>query len=464
MLRRRRHPEAEAARAPEGREEAHEAGGERADSPVGLCRRIEVESGGVTERPDSTSLSPDPLTETPEPAAPGLYVHVPFCSRICPYCDFAVTPLGGPGSERLDRYRHALLTELELRAAALGADTVYFGGGTPSLAPAGFFREVALAAVERGLASPSPFIFLEANPEDLVHDPELARQWAAEEIWGVSLGVQALDESRLRFLGRAHNASDAAVAVSRLAEAGIPWISVDLIYGTAGQTPESLREELRAMVALPGVNHISAYELSIEPGTPFGRRQAGGETLTARSEDGSALFRAVHETLAENGFVAYEACNFASAPEFRSRHNRKYWSLVEYLGVGPSAHSFAPERGERFWNRRAFEDWEEAILRGEEPTAERETLRPYERALEEVFLRLRTTDGLPLGGFSARYGEAVVRANRRLFGKWRARGLVELRGDEMTGCLRPTREGLAVADALAREMNLDALTADRDAA
>lgn len=418
----------------------------------------------MTERPDSTSLPPDSLTETPEPAAPGLYVHVPFCSRICPYCDFAVTPLGGPGSGRLDRYRHALLTELELRAAALGADTVYFGGGTPSLAPPGFFREVVETAEGQGLAAPEPFVFVEANPEDLARDRDLAARWAAEGVSGVSLGVQAFDDSRLRFLGRLHSVEDVAIAVSRLAEAGTPWISVDLIYGTARQTPESLREELRALVALPGVNHISAYELSIEPGTPFGRRQARGETLTARSEDGSAFFRAVHETLAEHGFAAYEACNFAPAPEFRSRHNRKYWSLVEYLGVGPSAHSFAPERGERFWNRRAFEHWEEAILRGEEPTAERETLRPHDRALEELFLRLRTTDGLPLAGFSARYGEAVLRANRRLFREWRDRGLVEFEGDGMTGWLRPTRDGLAVADALAREMNLDALTADRDAA
>ena len=418
----------------------------------------------MIEPPDSTSLPPGPLTEPPEPIAPGLYVHVPFCSRVCPYCDFAVTPLGGSGSERLDRYRQALLAELELRAAALGADTVYFGGGTPSLAPVGFFRNVVGAAVAYGLAARSPFVFLEANPEDLAEDPDLARRWAEEGVSGVSLGAQALDDSRLRFLGRAHTARDVEVAVSRLADAGIPWISLDLIYGTAGQAAEALREELIAMAALPGVNHISAYELSIEPGTPFGRRRARGDTLTARSEDGSALFRAVHETLAENGLAAYEACNFASAPEFRSRHNRKYWSLVEYLGVGPSAHSFAPERGERFWNRRAFEHWEAAILRGEEPTAAHEALRPRERALEELFLRLRTTDGLPLGGFSARYGEAVLRANRRLFGKWRARGLVEFTGDERTGWLRPTLPGLAVADALAREVDLDGLLEDRSAA
>ena len=218
------------------------------------------------------------------------------------------------------------------------------------------------------------------------------------------------------------------------------------------------------MAALPGVNHISAYELTIEPRTPFGRREARGETVTARSEDGSALFRVVHETLAESGLAAYEACNFAKAPEFRSRHNRKYWSGMEYLGVGPSAHSFAPERGERFWNRRAFEDWEEAVLREEDPTAGCETLRPDERALEELFLRLRTTDGLPLGDFAARYGEAVVRANRRLFGEWRARGLAELSGDETTGWLRPTRDGLAIADALAREVNLEALLPDKNAA
>lgn len=401
-----------------------------------------------------------PPEPPPEPRdAPGLYVHVPFCSRICPYCDFAVTALGRSGPERLERYRQAILTELELRAelgdGPSGADTVYFGGGTPSLAPAGFFRETVGAAVESGLAARSPFVFVEANPEDLVRDPGLARRWAADEVWGVSLGVQALDDSRLRFLGRVHTASGVTVAVTRLAEAGIPWISIDLIFGTAGQTADSLQRELKAAAGLPGVRHLSVYELTIEPETPFGRRQARGEDLTPRPEDASALFRVVHETLADSGLAAYEACNFAVAPAFRSRHNQKYWAGVEYLGVGPSAHSFAPERAERFWNLRAVEDWEEAVLRGELPTAGRERLGPGERALEELFLRLRTTDGFDLGKFASRYGRQVVRTNWPLFCDWEARGLVRIEGDQRSGRVKPTLDGLAVADALAREADLD---------
>lgn len=411
----------------------------------------------MSRRPD-----PTPPSRAPSPA-PGLYVHVPFCARICPYCDFAVTALGRSGPSRLERYRRALLAEIELRAAPLAADTVYFGGGTPSLAPRGFFREIVEAAVAQGLATPEPFVFVEANPEDLVQDPGRAARWAAEGVYGVSLGAQALDDSRLRFLGRLHSAKDVEVAVSRLAEAGLAWISLDLIYGTAGQSADSLAAEIGLATDLPRVNHLSAYELTVEPGTPLGRRAASGETLTTEP-DGDGLFRVVHETLADSGFPAYEASNFAAAPALRSRHNRKYWSGVRYLGIGPSAHSFDPERSERSWNHREFGDWEAAVLRDGEPTAGRERLRPAERALEELLLRLRTADGLDLGDFGSRYGESVVRANRTRFRNWETLGLVRLEGGSADGRIEPTLEGLAVADALAREVNLDALAQDRNAA
>ena len=395
-------------------------------------------------------------------ARPGLYVHLPFCSRICPYCDFAVTPLGRSGPRRLERYRRALLEEIELRAAPLGADTVYFGGGTPSLAPPGFFAEVVETAIEAGLAAPSPFVTVEANPEDLTRDPSLAGRWAAAGVSGVSLGAQALDDARLRFLGRVHTRRDVRVAASLLAEAGLAWISLDLIYGTAGQTVESLRAELRLAASLPGVKHLSAYELTIEPGTRFGRRALAGESLTA-SPGGDRLFRAVHETLAERGFPAYEASNFAAAPEFRSRHNRKYWGGAPYLGVGPSAHSFHPARSERSWNHPALGDWEAAVRRGQ-PTAGAEALLPSERALEDLFLGLRTVDGLDLREFASRYGVGVVRANWGRFCDWRRRGLIRIEDGEAVGWLRPTLDGLAVADALAREVDLDALLPDRHAA
>ena len=411
----------------------------------------------MSGRPDPTPSSAALST------APGLYVHVPFCSRICPYCDFAVTPLGRSGPSRLERYQRALLKEIELRAALLAADTVYFGGGTPSLAPPGFFREIFERAVESGLAAPEPFVIIEANPEDLAQDPGLAARWAAEGVSGVSLGAQALDDSRLRFLGRLHSAEDVDVAVSRLVGAAIPWISVDLIYGTTGQSADSLRTEIGAATDLPGVNHLSAYELTVEPDTPFGRRAASGERLTAEP-GGDGLFRVVHETLAECGFPAYEASNFAAAPGLRSRHNRKYWSGVRYLGIGPSAHSFDPERAERSWNHRELGDWEAAVLRDGEPTAGRERLSPAQRALEELLLRLRTTDGLDVGDFGSRYGQRVVRANRERFRDWRQCGLVRIEGDEETGRLAPTLDGLAVADALAREVDLETLLPDRNAA
>ena len=405
--------------------------------------------------------------------APGLYVHVPFCARICPYCDFAVSPLGRAGEERFGRLLDGLRTEAGRRRGPFGADTVYFGGGTPSLAPAGFFAGVLSSLTRRGLAGGRPFVVIEANPEDLVRDPRVAGRWRDEGISGVSLGVQALDERRLRFLGRAHTAAEVREAVRRLAEAAFPWVSVDLIYGTAGSSAPDLEAELREAAALPGVVHLSAYELTIERGTPFGRRAAAGERLRARSADRGELFRIVHRVLADAGFPAYEASNFAKAPGHRSRHNRKYWDGLPYLGLGPAAHSFFPERAERSWNHPRFRRWREALSRGEPPTAASERLRPDQRALEELFLRLRTVAGLDLDAFASRYGEAVLDRNRRLFARWEDRGLVRFqRPESRTGApkagshgrMKPTLAGLVLADALAREVDLGPARRERAAA
>lgn len=466
-----------------------------AGAPVG-----ESAGGGEGIRP----IAPIALAEP----APGLYVHIPFCRRICPYCDFAVTPLGGAeaGARRFEAYRKALLAELRLRAAMppFGAnagnglppaDTVYFGGGTPSLAPPGFFAEVLATAADLGLTTPSPWAALEANPEDLAPDgtaapagaeggaageraaADRARQWVAEGIRGVSLGAQSLRESRLRFLGRAHSPAAARRAVARSAEAGLEWISLDLIYGAAGDRPEDLGDELREAASLPGLTHLSAYELTVEPGTAFGRRAAAGERLRRPDDEGGDLFRLVHRTLADCGLPAYEASNFARGPGGRSRHNPKYWLGAPYLGLGPSAHSFLadetvvgatprteaarPRPTRRSWNRRGLGEWREALAAGRLPTAGAETVPPAGRALEEAFLRLRTADGLDLAGFAARHGEEVVEANRARFRRWRERGLVSFPGGAGETVLRPTLEGLAVADALAAEMDLGALAGTR---
>ena len=441
---------------------------------------------------------------TPAEPAPGLYVHIPFCRRICPYCDFAVTPLGGAkaAARRFEAYRKALLAELRLRAgrppfgAEAGnglppADTVYFGGGTPSLAPPGFFAEVLGTAADLGLTTPAPWAALEANPEDLAPDgtvgpigaeggaagdraaADRARQWVAEGIRGVSLGAQSLRESRLRFLGRAHSPAAVRRAVARLAEAGLEWISLDLIYGAAGDRAPELRDELTEAASLPGLTHLSAYELTVEPGTAFGRRAAAGERLRRPDDEGGDLFRLVHRTLADLGFPAYEASNFARGPGDRSRHNPKYWLGAPYLGLGPSAHSFlaegtgaagrpaCPRPNRRSWNRRGLGEWQEALAAGRLPIAGAETVPPAGRALEEAFLRLRTTDGLDLAGFTSRHGAEAVAANRARFRRWRERGLVSFSEGAAGTVLRPTPEGLAVADALAAEMDLGALAGTR---
>ena len=478
------------------------------DPPAGPGVRCEAASAAPEFDLPSPGAAPD------EPA-PGLYLHIPFCRRICPYCDFAVTPFGGPAAERrFEAYRKALLAELRLRAEAppFGpnaerptppADTVYFGGGTPSLAPPGFFAEILGTAADLGLTTTSPWAALEANPEDLA--PEVAagsprpagragsagglsgedraagdraRQWAAEGITGVSLGAQSLRESRLRFLGRAHSPAGVRRAVSRLAEAGLDWVSLDLIYGAAPDRPEEIRDEFAEAASLPGLTHLSAYELTVEPATAFGRRAVAGERLTGPDGEGGGLFRLVHRTLAEAGFPAYEASNFARSDADRSRHNPKYWRGAPYLGCGPSAHSFVPgvpgvpgrratppgadgsaAPARRFWNRRALRDWQEAVAAGRLPTGGSEAVPPAGLALEELFLRLRTTDGLDLAGFAARHGTAVVEANRARFRNWRERGLVSFHEDSEGAILRPTLDGLAVAEALAAEVDLAPLTA-----
>lgn len=463
----------------------------------GGVRREAPKDGAAVHPANGGGRSPAAFPAGAAPPAPGLYVHVPFCRRICPYCDFAVTPLGGrAAARRFADYREALLGELHLRAEAASgpapADTVYFGGGTPSLAPAGFFAEVLEAAANLGLTAPAPWVVLEANPEDLApgEPPPLppplspplsppdsesgsgeaasgedrARQWVSEGVSGVSLGAQSLRPGRLRFLGRAHTGDAVRAAAARLAAAGIPWVSLDLIYGVRGDDPDELAAELADAAALPGVTHLSAYELTVEPGTPFGRRAAAGESLTGGSDLGARLFRTVHRTLADAGFPAYEASNFARSPADRSRHNRKYWLGAAYTGVGPAAHSFQPAaapapdaRGRparRSWNHRELADWSRAVGAGRLPAAGSEELPASALALEEVFLRLRTTDGLDLAGFARRHGPAVVEANRARFAGWRDRGLVRFHRTASGVFLRPTLDGLAVADSLAAEADL----------
>lgn len=372
---------------------------------------------------------------------PGLYLHIPFCSAICPYCDFAVLT-GGP--ERRERFTDHLVSEIGLWSGDAepfrGIDTVYFGGGTPSaLSPEQLGRIVG--SVKAGLpVVEDPWIFLEANPEDVT--PESVRVWRELGVRTLSLGIQSFDSEALAFLGRRHSPEQARRSVELAREAGFHTVAFDLIYGLPGQSLENWRRTLETAVALEP-DHLSCYQLTIHEGTPFGFRLARGKMSEAPEEAQADLFLLTHTFLREAGLPGYEVSNFARSPEHRSRHNQKYWNHTPYLGLGPSAHSFSGHR--RWWNERKIKPYESRIDVREKPIAGSEELAAEDLALEALMLGLRTAEGIDLERFRRRHGVDLEMPERM-------EGLLNVED----GRLVPTLEGWAVADTLARSFEIAA--------
>lgn len=381
-------------------------------------------------------------------SGPGLYLHVPFCSAICPYCDFSVLT-GGPTLQR-DFVDH-MVAEVEAWAEPspdlFGApfDTLYFGGGTPSsLAPRELER--ILTALHRSLEiAPDAWLFLEANPEDVTLESVTA--WRDLGVRTLCLGTQSFDAEGLRFLGRRHTPLRGRQAVELALGAGFATVSLDLIFGLPGQTPGGWQRDLEVALSL-APQHVSCYQLTIHRGTPFGFRRDRGRLVELPEETQADLLLLAHERLESQGYAAYEVSSFALSPEHRSRHNVKYWRHAPYLGLGPSAHSFAGNR--RWWNERKLGPYRDRLGRGERPVAGEERLEPQELALEALMLGLRTCEGVDLGKLRRRWGLDLEDVNRELVADLVSRGL--LRASK--GRLRPSRQGLAVADALARAFEI----------
>jgi oxygen-independent coproporphyrinogen-3 oxidase len=372
------------------------------------------------------------------PAA-GLYIHVPFCTSVCPYCDFAVTIAG---ADRRAAWAGGVVREAAMHAAVGHEfDTVYLGGGTPSSLSIGMLSEV-LAGLRRELAiRRDARLHIEVNPEDVT--PEHIAGWLGLDVRFVSLGVQSLSETELRFLGRRHTAAEAATAARALVEAGFETVSIDLIYGLAGQRPAALRAQLEQAAAL-GVHHLSCYQLTIHEGTVFGRRRRQQRLSELPEEAEAELFFLTHEVLSGLGFTAYEVSNFASGGAHQSAHNRKYWNHSPYLGIGPSAHSWVG--GRRWWNRRKVRLWQREVDSGRVPIEGDERPAPNQLALEALMLGLRTTGGVDVDHVYGLTGIDLVAANGAILERSAAAGLVVTDGS----VIRPTLEGMAVADTLAR--------------
>jgi oxygen-independent coproporphyrinogen-3 oxidase len=373
----------------------------------------------------------------------GLYVHIPFCSAICPYCDFSV--LVGR-RERRKQFVATLAAEIELYSGYPGSfDTIYFGGGTPSILEAEDLAGILETLRQHLEIDPSVWISLEANPEDVT--ASALSDWCALGVRTVSLGVQSFNAAALAYLGRRHSAEESRRSVEHAKASGLHTVSVDLIFGLPEQKLEGWRRDLDAAVALEP-DHVSCYQLTVHDKTLFGFRRSRGELTELGEEEQAEMFFATHERLAAAGYEAYEVSNFARDPAHQSVHNRKYWNHVPYLGLGPSAHSFDGRR--RWWNLAKLGPWEKKVARGERPVAETENLGPKELALERLMLGLRTPAGLDLGLLREACGVDLLESNAETIGRLSEGGFLDSEGERLV----PTLPGLAVADTLARAFEI----------
>lgn len=326
----------------------------------------------------------------------GIYVHVPFCRNKCPYCDFysitdpSLIPVFLDGLER---------EILRSRPGRRVFDSIYFGGGTPSLlAP----TEVAriLAALFSHIRFEEPVeITLEANP-GTVSPPELSGYRAAG-VNRLNIGVQSFQDESLSRLGRIHTAEEARRVLAQARAAGFGNLGIDLMYGLRGQGMDAWRRDLAEAVRL-GPEHIACYMLTLEPGTPLSEAHRAGRFHPAPEGRVAQLFLATVEVLTGHGYRHYEVSNFARTEAYLSRHNGKYWSYHPYLGFGPGAHSFLPPR--RFWNHCSLERYTADLAAGKLPRAGQERLDAAQQMTEFIMLGLRTADGVDLAEFHQRFG------------------------------------------------------------
>jgi len=388
-------------------------------------------------------LKSAPPSNDPDASSAGLYIHVPFCTSVCPYCDFAVTIAG---EDRRAGWADGVVREAELYASCgLTFDTVYFGGGTPSSAPPRQLEKILEGLRHHLGIKTGAELFLEANPEDVT--PQTASAWRDLGVSFVSLGVQSFDDCALAYLGRKHDGKRAREAVETLLDGGYDTVSVDLIYGFSGQTPQSWCEQLELATRL-GVQHLSCYQLTFHQGTVFGRRSEVGAMAEIAEDAQAELFFLTHRRLADAGYQGYEVSNFAAAPHHRSRHNTKYWGHVPYLGLGPSAHSFIA--GRRWWNRPKLRLWQRDVDSGLAPVEGEEWLSPAELALEALMLGLRTSEGIDLERLSLRFGIDLLSPNVLTIDRLTRSGHLVANG----ASIRPTIAGLAVADTITRTFEI----------
>jgi oxygen-independent coproporphyrinogen III oxidase len=371
---------------------------------------------------------------------PGLYIHIPFCLSKCLYCDFySLTSISA-----IPDFLDALFKEMEMYHNRFNPfDTVYIGGGTPSLLSPQQLENI-LKRVRKNfdlISDPeiTPEITIETNPADL--NRSFLESMRKIGINRINIGVQSFNQKILNFLGRRHTAKQAISAVEGSRKAGFHNIGLDLIYGVPAQDIGSWLDTLKQAVAF-SPEHISCYQLTLEAKTPLGIRYQAGEFSLPGEELQHEFFMKTSEFLEDAGYIHYEVSNFARGKEHTSRHNQKYWDHSPYLGLGPSAHSFQCNR--RWWNHRSLDQYLAAIIAGNLPVEGTETLTMEQLRLEALYLGLRTKKGIFLQDFKNQYHYDLFTEKNKILAKLEEEGLISIQD----GYLHPTQAGLAVADSL----------------
>lgn len=373
----------------------------------------------------------------------GVYIHIPFCKSFCSYCDFySITD----NSER-EEFVQAVIRESSLRKDYLegeNVETIYLGGGTPSLlAPLQTEKIIDSIRSDFNVIS-DPEITVEVNPDD-VYDcyfSDLARAGVNR----ISLGIQSWNERRLRYLGRRHTTGQSAGALEQVFREGISNISVDLIYGVPGMTTGDLKNDIEKTFAFP-VTHLSAYHLTIEENTRFGKMKKTGRLTEIDEESSNAMFLLLGSMCRERGFIHYEISNFA-LDGYMSRHNSAYWKQVPYIGLGPSAHSF--DRTSRQWNVSDVRKYIKSINSGKVPF-EREELDRLTIFNEYVMTSLRTMWGIDLEYVENFYDKELHDYLVNLSGKYIRYGL--MRREKNTLVL--TDQGKMISDNIIAELLME---------
>jgi oxygen-independent coproporphyrinogen III oxidase len=370
----------------------------------------------------------------------GLYIHIPFCRQACYYCDFHFSTNQSYRAELID----CLSVEIRLQQGYLNGErltTIYLGGGTPSLLSESEMHLLMDSVYRHFEVAASPEITLEANPDDLTW--ERVGGLKSMGVNRISLGVQSFDDNILKFLHRAHTAHDALQCIDRLRKVGFQNISIDLIHSIPGQDDDQLKKNLKQALAFEP-EHLSAYSLTIEPETVFGKWHAKGQLEAVDEPAAARQFEIVMDTLVDNGYRHYEISNFCK-PGFASVHNSNYWKQETYLGIGPSAHSY--NKVSRQFNIHNNHLYMKSIRDGIVPFTV-EMLTRANQINEYIFTSLRTDEGCHLPYLVNNFSYDLMEAQTPYLHQLQEKKMITLAGNIIT----LTRSGKLLADRIASDL------------